>query len=418
MNTRLKKAVLLSCVLFSLTLVLVLSGCLLLSFATLATLGDEDDAQTRDEITEIKGGTAEDYFNRGNGYMETREWKKAVSDYTKAIALKTDYAAAYFKRGNGYVETKEWEKAISDYTKAIDLKTDDTAAYFNRGIANYNRGDLFFHIKFWNNALADFNKVIELTPPDAGTYMMCASYMMRGLLVFEYLKEKSDGNLRNSERIKEVIADYTKALEIDPDYWQAYWNRGDVYLRLGEDWWRGGNGIVFVAENKRAAEYYDLAINDYENAKKLAPPEDHEEIDRRIWQMQAAKKRIDTWLAERKVVDPIVEKRQNPNGLNRSQYKEISYGDLCQGVLSGDLAVGTKMAFLAQFAYKPSGKEYIFYYHDSLVDIISNHDFARDMPKECFRPSFGSYFPDYVRVYVTVKRNGGGGECYIDIIDW
>jgi hypothetical protein len=38
--------------------------------------------------------------------------------------------------------------------------------------------------------------------------------------------------------------------------------------------------------------------------------------------MQATKKEIDTWLAERKVVDPKVEKRQNPNGLNRSQYKE------------------------------------------------------------------------------------------------
>ena len=40
-----------------------------------------------------------------------------LSDYDKAIALNPTYFQAYYNRGIAYVKTKQFEKAIEDFTQ-------------------------------------------------------------------------------------------------------------------------------------------------------------------------------------------------------------------------------------------------------------------------------------------------------------
>ena len=64
--------------------------------------------------------------------LSRREYKKALADHNKAIALKPNFAGGYFDRGTAYSEMGDYEKAIVDYTKTIDLASDYAEAYTNR----------------------------------------------------------------------------------------------------------------------------------------------------------------------------------------------------------------------------------------------------------------------------------------------
>ena len=54
---------------------------------------------------------------------------------------------------------KDYYGAISDYTKAIEINTQYASAYKNRGIAKENIGDL-------QGACADWRQTIYLSPND------------------------------------------------------------------------------------------------------------------------------------------------------------------------------------------------------------------------------------------------------------
>ena len=65
-------------------------------------------------------------------------------------------------------------------------------------------------------AIADYNKAIEINPDDAD------AYNNRGWVLYNLGKDK------------EAIADYNKAIEINPDHAKAYGNRGLLYDQLGD----------------------------------------------------------------------------------------------------------------------------------------------------------------------------------------
>ncbi len=74
-------------------------------------------------------------------------------------------------------------------------------AYYNRGAAKIEKGDL-------DGAIADYNRAIELNPKDA------RAYYNRGIA------KRAKGDLDGA------IADFSRAIELDPKYAIAYNNRG------------------------------------------------------------------------------------------------------------------------------------------------------------------------------------------------
>jgi formylglycine-generating enzyme required for sulfatase activity len=75
------------------------------------------------------------YFNRGNAYVDKKEYDRAITDYTKAIKINKKFIDAYFSRGLVYEIKELHDEAIKDFTKTIELNPRYEAAYFNRGIA-------------------------------------------------------------------------------------------------------------------------------------------------------------------------------------------------------------------------------------------------------------------------------------------
>jgi tetratricopeptide (TPR) repeat protein len=52
----------------------------------------------------------------------------ALKDYTRAIALKPDYASAFVNRGMCYFATNQYKEAAQDFTRALELNPQDEGA--------------------------------------------------------------------------------------------------------------------------------------------------------------------------------------------------------------------------------------------------------------------------------------------------
>ena len=109
------------------------------------------------------------------------------------------------------VADKRWDDVISLCTQVIDSDQEPHAkaiAYTGRGFACHAKGDL-------DQTIADFTKAIDLNPGHA------AAYSWRGLVY----NEKGDPD--------RAIDDFNQAIDLDPGHAAAYSGRGSAYYAKG-----------------------------------------------------------------------------------------------------------------------------------------------------------------------------------------
>ena len=104
--------------------------------------------------------TAQGYLKKGN---ETKDPREKILFYTKAIEKDPKYAVAYNNRGNEYLDRKDYALALKDFNRAISIKPDYAIAY-------HNRARLYFKKKEYDKALSDLDKVIKLKPDYSYAY--------------------------------------------------------------------------------------------------------------------------------------------------------------------------------------------------------------------------------------------------------
>ena len=100
--------------------------------------------------------------------------------------------------------------ATHGYNKSLPPGYGDAEYYFRKGNEALQRGDN-------RGAIADYGRAIDLNPE------YVEAYYNRGL---------AKSNLGNH---RGAIADYARAIKHKPDYAEAYYNRGQVYASLGNE---------------------------------------------------------------------------------------------------------------------------------------------------------------------------------------
>ena len=151
------------------------------------------------------------YNGRGVAYALNRNFSDAIADFNRTIEIDPKNAAAYMYRGNSYASLDEYQKAISDFDMAIELNP-------KHAISHFNRGRVYGKLGKYNLAIDDFDKAIELKPKYAAAYMYRGqSYGMLGKLPMAYM-------------------DSDKAIELDPKMAQAYYNRSITYSKMGQSY--------------------------------------------------------------------------------------------------------------------------------------------------------------------------------------
>jgi tetratricopeptide (TPR) repeat protein len=122
------------------------------SIVIFASLIPTDSTGSRSPLPTTNLGESEkpgykSFLERGLAKRDKSDFQGAVSDFSKAIELKPDYADAYFHRGNArrvLVDSKgaaDNKAAMVDYDQAIKLKPDYAEAYDSRSLIRGVLGD-------------------------------------------------------------------------------------------------------------------------------------------------------------------------------------------------------------------------------------------------------------------------------------
>ena len=156
------------------------------------------------------------YLLRAKCMKAVQDYDKAITDYSKAIELNANDAEALLSRAYCYEQKQDWDAAISDCTAAIEIQPEDDHAYNMRGTSRANKRPPGLRLKNveYNQVIADFTKAIELN--DCNYY----AYANRG-------------NVRcDRQEYLKAIEDYSRALYIKDDYWYVHSRRGVAYYEF------------------------------------------------------------------------------------------------------------------------------------------------------------------------------------------
>ena len=174
----------------------------------------EDAEKSFRKAIELKPDYVEAYFNLGNKMANTKQFEEAEKIFRKAIELKPDYPKAYFNLGNCLRQTNKLGEAEISYKKVLEYKdaVPHTSVYLNLGETQKDLGR-------FDEAIANFRKAIELKPDYADAY--------NNLSV----------PLERLGRFDEAIASLKKATELKPGHATSHYNLGllqSKYQKLDE----------------------------------------------------------------------------------------------------------------------------------------------------------------------------------------
>jgi tetratricopeptide (TPR) repeat protein len=227
------------------------------------------------------------FYQAGSIYFLREDYNKAIKWFSKAIKLRDSSADNWLARGICYWNqclknnTGFWNEggevinvAIDDFTKAIECAPDMAEAYFNRGMARCamaRESNNVIKAILTQKAVNDAERTLLLAQLEhiGGKDLVSdADAVLRGIRSnrdeVEVIMGQSFG-LFAEEDAREAIEDLTRAIELQDDNPQAYYQRGLAYALLGEK---------------------DKALADYEATCALDP--DHERAVKKRDELQAA----------------------------------------------------------------------------------------------------------------------------------
>lgn len=103
------------------------------------------------------------HYNRGERFMNVRNFHAALTDSTIAIKLAPQFALAHLSRGSALAQVGASESALASLNTAIDLDPSNLLSYNNRANVWIMLGD-------YERAITDFSVVIRRNPRFAKAY--------------------------------------------------------------------------------------------------------------------------------------------------------------------------------------------------------------------------------------------------------
>lgn len=167
------------------------------------------------EAIRIDSGLDYAWAVRGKIRLHREEYDAALKDFSEAIRLNPNNVNAW--TGRGLIQDRymnQHQAAEHDLTQAIRLVPNHGHAYFHRARANWHLGRA-------EQALADYDRAISLLPKQQ--YAASTAFLERGDI---YL-QKSD--------LARAIEDFTEAIRLDPNYYEAYERRAKAFRSLGDN---------------------------------------------------------------------------------------------------------------------------------------------------------------------------------------
>ena len=186
-------------------------------------------------------------YNKGNSLLKAGNYKGAIENYDKALAIEKDYRT-YYQKGVAQKKTRDLENAKSSFEECIKLKND----FLN----SYNAlGGVYFQMGNYLEAIKNFEKGLTLTKK-ASIQKKVKKNLSLALSKLGN-QELTNGNAKNG-------VDYlTKAVEFS-NYDAAYLSLAKIYSELGE--WdqsiaASEDALKYRSKISKGGPYYYMGIS-------------------------------------------------------------------------------------------------------------------------------------------------------------
>ncbi len=181
------------------------------------------------------------YIHRGNTMASLGDHQGAIQDYKKALEIEPANPYIYMSIGSSYISIKNYQDAIDYYSKGIEIDPNLFHAYRSRGKAKNELGDLQGAIQDWGSA----SKL-----GDKESTKLLKKYTSYSKEDVSNVEKKEDNFLDENIKLSKeqfielaneqiewgkynfAIISYNKAIELDPKYALAYYERGNVFEGL------------------------------------------------------------------------------------------------------------------------------------------------------------------------------------------
>jgi tetratricopeptide (TPR) repeat protein len=207
------------------------------------------------------------HLNLGNALRDKGDLEGAIRRYRAALEIDRNYATAHRNLGDALNQQGKVEEAMAAYNQAIACYRQDIALDRKNDHAFFNLGALLCDQKGdYDGAVACFCAVIDLQPNDAKAWF-------------------NRGNVYSKlGRWDQAVADCSRAIDLDPKLAAAWGLRGASYFGLGQ-WDQAvadcSRAIELNAKHAKAWFYrgtaylklgrWDQAVADLANAIELDP---------------------------------------------------------------------------------------------------------------------------------------------------
>jgi tetratricopeptide (TPR) repeat protein len=224
-------------------------------------------------VQELEDITLQSLLSRGISRARREDYEGAVADLDEVLKHRPDHAEALYERGEALFNLRQYSSAKKDFAKYVTIKPDDILGWDWLGSAQEETGDLL-------GAVATYTKQMELEPDSlSAAGLRGDAYRQLGLAdeaIADYTKalgpEANDAQdltyrglakLLGTEKPAEALADFNRAIEIDPHVSddRVYLYRGLAHLRLEQDDQGNADMDKYSDLHPDDEESYDIFIN-------------------------------------------------------------------------------------------------------------------------------------------------------------
>lgn len=182
-------------------------------------------------------------FCRGIDKDEAGDKEGALAEFQRAAALRPEMPEPHFMIGIACSDRQEYQRAIDEYDRYLAVHSDNPFVWSNRGYAHFKLGDLVA-------ARADVDRAAQFAPDERGilegriaiaresgdwaTVASDASRLLEKFPTDVALRFERGKALANLEQFAAARDDFDRVVVLSPSA-SAYFFRGRTHYELGQD---------------------------------------------------------------------------------------------------------------------------------------------------------------------------------------
>jgi tetratricopeptide (TPR) repeat protein len=167
-----------------------------------------DSVDLLNKVLEIDNKNTTAWFMRGINFKENGDTIRAVRDFQSAIEADPEFYNGYMQLGMIF-QLRNDPASEGYFTNAIRIKPNSEEALYGRGLWYQDHNQL-------DKAIQDYTSIIQLNPNNRNAHFNLGYIHQIYLNIFP-----------------EAIKHYGRAIEVDPRYAEAFYNRGLCFEAVG-----------------------------------------------------------------------------------------------------------------------------------------------------------------------------------------